>query len=190
MSLFADYEPRPPQGPGRPSSFSIRRAVPADLPDIVRILHERDGGSRKDHARRLRSQIEDSERRHPIVAVVDDRVAAYGRSAYFVPPEGSPADTAPEGWYLVGVVVDPEHRRRGIGLALTERRLAWLRERTDHAYYFANAENRATIDLHGKLGFVEVTREFSFPGVSFSGAGVGILFRVGLGDGSRPRHLV
>jgi hypothetical protein len=62
---------------------------------------------------------------------------------------------------------------------LTPQRLAWIGDRADAAYYFANARNVTSIDLHGKLGFIEVTRDFTFPGASFED-GAGILFRVDL----------
>lgn len=66
---------------------------------------------------------------------------------------------------------------RGIGLALTRYRLKWIAERADHAYYFANTRNHASIDLHTRLGFTELTRDFVFPGVSFTG-GQGVLHRI------------
>ena len=65
-------------------------------------------------------------------------------------------------------------------LELTRRRLGWIAGRgATEAYYFANAQNLASIDLHAKLGFVELTRDFHVPGATFAG-GVGILFRVQL----------
>ena len=70
-------------------------------------------------------------------------------------------------------------RRRGIGIELTRQRLAWIGDRAGSAYYFANARNVPSIDLHAKLGFAESTRDFTFPGASFEG-GAGILFRVDL----------
>ena len=45
----------------------------------------------------------------------------------------------------------------------------------------------ASIDLHRQLGFVELTRDFTFPGASFEG-GVGILFNTELGQRPAPRH--
>jgi GNAT superfamily N-acetyltransferase len=109
------------------------------------------------------------------VATLDGRVIGYGKAAFFSPPPGSPANVAPAGWYLTGVVIRPELRRRGVGLALTAARLKWIRERSPRAYYFANERNRASIDLHGALGFVELTRDFQHPGARFQGGG-GVLF--------------
>ena len=73
----------------------------------------------------------------------------------------------------------PEFRRRGIGRNLTQVRLDWIRQRDSRAYYFANIRNQASIDLHRRFSFVEVTRDFIYPSTSFVG-GVGALFRVDL----------
>jgi ribosomal protein S18 acetylase RimI-like enzyme len=109
------------------------------------------------------------------VAVIERTIAGYGRAGSFAPPAGSPANVAPAGFYLTGVIVDPAFRRRGIGLALTGARLDWIKSRSPRAYYFANEHNRVTIDLHLQLGFVELTRDFSHPQVRFEN-GAGILF--------------
>lgn len=104
------------------------------------------------------------------------RVCAYASATYLSPSAGG----APHGWYLTGVVVAPPARRHGLADLLTRARLALLAERTDTAWYFVNARNTASIALHESFGFVEHTREFEIPGVSFEG-GVGVLFRLGLG---------
>ena len=90
-------------------------------------------------------------------------------------------EPAPEGFYLMGLVVHPAFRRMGIGRELTQQRLDWVRARTDSAYYIANALNQATIDLHDAFGFREVERVGELAGVSFEG-GVGILSRVSFDD--------
>ncbi len=77
------------------------------------------------------------------------------------------------------MIVDPAHRRRGIAAELTRRRLKWIAERAGEAFYFANARNQVSIDLHARFGFVELTRDFAYPGATFAG-GAGILFRADL----------
>jgi len=101
------------------------------------------------------------------------------------PPEGAPANAVPDGWYLTGVIVTPQFRRRRIGHQLTQARLQWLLRRTSNVYYVASAQNRVMIELHRQFGFVEMTRDFSFPDVTFTG-GVGILFEVDLASLSQP----
>lgn len=97
----------------------------------------------------------------------------------FTPALDAAADCAPAGYYLVGLAVGSECRRQGVGTALTVARLDWVGQLASQAWYFANAGNVASMRLHERLGFREVTRAFSFPGVSFAG-GVGILFRADL----------
>ena len=65
-------------------------------------------------------------------------------------------------------------RRAGVGHTLTAARLAWIAERTERAYYFTNARNQVSLDLHRKLGFMELSRAFSGPGIQFDG-GHGVL---------------
>jgi ribosomal protein S18 acetylase RimI-like enzyme len=76
----------------------------------------------------------------------------------------------------MGLVITPAYRRRGIGAELTRRRLEWIAERAGEAFYFVNAQNRASIALHDEFQFEEVTREFTYPGVTFKG-GAGIVYR-------------
>ena len=114
-----------------------------------------------------------------LVAERDGAIAGFGKAAFFTPAVGAPANSAPEGWYLTGVVVDPAHRRHGVGAALTVARLERLEALGARAvYYFANAQNRVSVDLHRAYGFEEVTRDFHHPGATFEG-GVGILFMRG-----------
>jgi len=77
------------------------------------------------------------------------------------------------------VIVVPEYRRRSVGRILTQARLDWIAQRDRWAYYFANAQNRVSIELHQQFGFIELTREFSHPWATFEG-GIGILFRAEL----------
>jgi len=146
-----------------------------DVVDVAAIAAQREGTT----VDRWRGVFErlcgESERSVVLVATLGDAVVAYGKAEHFTPPAGSAANVTPEGWYLGGVVVRPEHRRRGIGTALTRERMRWLAERTSVVYYIANERNRVSIELHAALGFEERTRDFVHPGVSFEG-GVGILF--------------
>ena len=136
------------------------------------------------------------------VALLDGRIIGYAKASWFDPAAGAPdpvADSsapgrieaaagaaavperagpdssAPAGWYLLGVIVHPDFRRRGVGLALTRSRLEWIAGHSDRAYYFANVRNLVSIEMHRKLGFVERTLDVRIPGVTFTG-GVGALF--------------
>ena len=114
-----------------------------------------------------------------VVAERADEVIGYGRVLAFVPGADAPPDIAPPGYYLMGLAVHPDHRRKGVATGLTHARLDWISERANEAWYFANARNAASIALHGPFGFEEVTRSFFYPRVDFD-RGEGILFRVGL----------
>jgi ribosomal protein S18 acetylase RimI-like enzyme len=115
-----------------------------------------------------------------LVARIGADVVGFGRVAR-VPAMPPPHAHVPQGWYLIGLVIDPAYRRRGIGSALLRARLAWIGRRAREAYYFANSTNRATIDLHERFNFREIARDFTFPRVSFTAfGGTGVLFRVDL----------
>jgi GNAT superfamily N-acetyltransferase len=160
--------------------LEIRPAVLSDCPDVALVAHQRDDVPIASASARCELDVQ-ADDRLLLVARFADELAAFARAARWEPPSTAPAEpnTAPAGWYLLGVIVRDRWRRRGIGLELTRRRLEWIGKRTGEAYYFANSRNGASIDLHAKLGFIELTRDFTFPGASFEG-GEGILFRVEL----------
>jgi predicted N-acetyltransferase YhbS len=158
----------------------IGLAVPADVEGCVRLavdLLAHDPARRRAKLQEdLAAQRDAAEpgARALFVARIGDDVVGYGRLEYWTASPDGPATGAPQGWYLMGLLVDPMHRRTGIGHALTEARLDWLRPRTERAWYFANARNVGSLALHARLGFRQVTRDFEFPGVTFEG-GVGVL---------------
>lgn len=190
MSEFADYRPGGERTPpySAADGLVIRPAGHPDLPGVAAIAAEREGEP-------LEKWVAAFERTHDeslagrsllLVATLRDRVVGYGKTRDFTPPANSPLNAAPAGWYLTGVVIHPEHRRRGLGLELTLARLTWIRQRSGTAYYFANARNQVSIDLHRTAGFVELTRDFSFPGAEFEG-GTGILFVCKRQDALAPK---
>jgi aminoglycoside 6'-N-acetyltransferase I len=109
-----------------------------------------------------------------LVAEVDGVIAAFGQAHHL---DEHAIDSAPPGWYLTGVTVLPAYRRAGLARRLTTARLDWISERADETWYFANAQNAASIRLHEALGFSEVSRAPAIHGVSFDG-GEGVLFRL------------
>lgn len=121
----------------------------------------------------------DGEDRLLAVAIRGQHVVGYGRALYFTPPADAPGNVAPAGYYPLGLVVAPVHRRLGAGAALTAYRLAWLTDRTSQAWYFADIRNGASRVLHSKAGFTEVTSDFWFPAASTS-SGTHVLCRMDL----------
>ncbi|SNS90584.1 Ribosomal protein S18 acetylase RimI [Asanoa hainanensis] len=178
MSAFAAYEPGRRTKGGEP--VPVRRGTIADVPGCVELAAVVAGLDPVQWTRSLTASATDQER---MLHVAEDagRIVGYARSAEYAPPKDAPRNAAPAGWYLLGIVVDPAYRRRGIGRALTTARMTAIAERADAVWYFANARNRASLDLHTVLGFVEVTRDFWFPDLTFDGgAGVGVLCRAPL----------
>ncbi|WP_052462636.1 GNAT family N-acetyltransferase [Nigerium massiliense] len=166
---FADYSP---QTHGEPlPGLVVRPGVDADLAICGSLCAQREGGDPQAWAERLSRACEG--RVALFVAEVDGAVVGFGKVAHLT-PEGDGGHGAPDGWYLGGVVVAPQLRRRGIGRALTRARCAWVWERDETVYYLVNENNRASLDLHRELGFSEISRDFHVPGVMFSG-GAGLL---------------
>lgn len=154
----------------------IRRAVPTDIEQCLTLANRE-----VELPTGLADDLREPDR---LLLVAEDarRIIGYGRTMHFRRTADAPADSVPTGYYLTGLVVDASCRRMGVGSELTRARLVWISGRATEAWYFANARNAASIALHAQLGFREVTREFSFPGLSFNGS-EGILFRAGLTDG-------
>lgn len=183
-SLFEEFDDttRSPDKTSLPCRLLIRQARVHDAGAIGRISADREGGDVPSHAAAFRRAIEeDAFGRTSIVLVaeMEDDIIGFGKVRYLSGEYGTGEGKSPEGWYLIGVVVDPRFRRRGVGFRLTAERVRWIAERSDLAYYFSNARNRVSIALHERFGFVEVARGPEFAGVSFAG-GEGILFRVDL----------
>lgn len=164
----------------------IREAQEADVLDLARIAADREGTSKEAQQRSFEQRL--SEQRGTgefmtLVAELCGEIIGFGKCGLFTPPQIAPANIAPQGWYLLGIVVVQKFRRRRVGAQLTAARLRWLERRASKAYYFASAMNSVTIELHREFGFVEITRDFYFPNTTFTG-GVGILFEASLA--SRP----
>jgi aminoglycoside 6'-N-acetyltransferase I len=149
----------------------IRVATPSDLAACYGISR----GLSNDSPTNLDRDLREPDRLL-VVAEQDDAVVGYGRAALWT----ADPDDGRDGYYLVGVAAHPDHRRRGVALALTRARMRWIAGRADEAWYFTNAANLASIALHGRFGFREVARSPSFRGVHFDG-GEGILYRAHMG---------
>lgn len=171
------------------SGLRIRGAESSDLAALAQIAADREGTPQTTQHKLFEKHLLNQKTHQSMILVADvrDEVVSFGNCAYCKVPDGAPANHSPDGCYLTGVIVSPKFRRRKVGHQLTHARLQWIARRASKAYYFASAQNRVTIELHRQFGFVEVTRDFSFPKATFSG-GEGILFEIELsslrtGDG-------
>jgi ribosomal protein S18 acetylase RimI-like enzyme len=178
VSRWAEHRPDE-HGGDLPAGFAIRPARPDDCPTIAALEQIRGDVTLPAGEARCHRQLGDSTVLL-LVATIDAAVVAFARAGRFTPPADAPQDIAPAGWYLFGVVVPDAWRRRGIGRALTVARLDWIRERASAAYYFTDAQNRASLDLHAALGFEEVARASIIAANTFDG-GLGVLCRMAWG---------
>jgi aminoglycoside 6'-N-acetyltransferase I len=156
------------------ADVAIRIATPADL-DAVLDVQRRADRSRSDAFRDHTAEAIEDPSLLFIIATVDGEPVGWAMTSHFAAEDGD----APAGHYLMGITVVPEVRRRGIATRLVRTRLDWIHRRADAAYFFTNARNAASIELHRRLGFRELVRGARFRGVPFDG-GVGILFGLDL----------
>lgn len=170
MSGFADFREDVSKSPGQ---VAVRRALPGDLTAMLALQEQ---GGRSSDARSLEAAVDDGGR-IVVVAHVGDNLVGWAKTHHF--PEGD--GMAPAGEYLGGVEVARDWRRRGIATVLTDERMKWIARRAQTAWYVVNANNPASIALHRRWGFMEVTRAPSFHGTTFTG-GVGLLLRAGLAN--------
>lgn len=172
MPHYATYDP---EGTGEPLAAVLRAATHDDIDgllayDMTVVVRTRD-----DWAEAIDKTLRGE--RLLLVADVDGTIAAFAQAHHL---DEHAVDHAPAGHYLTGVTVLPGFRRAGLARGLTSARLDWIGERADAAWYFAAAQNAASIRLHKELGFTEVLRATSIHGVLFEGD-EGVLFRRDLG---------
>jgi ribosomal protein S18 acetylase RimI-like enzyme len=159
MSGFAEYRP----GARRQSvDVKVRAAVEGDLTRCAELIVSRTGGEVDARRRRLEADLASPDK-YTVVAEVDGEVVGYAAVIGHTISPDDPPTTAPDGYYLIGLIVAPEWRRHGIGELLTQERLRWTAERADEVYYFANHANSAILDLYQRFNFTELTRDFTFP---------------------------
>ena len=180
MTQFASYRPRTSNTPVQslPGTLTIRPATHYDLAPLALLRTACLKRVYTNHLRTLQEElamIAQGTARLLIVAEHQGIIIGTARAAYYQPHLFTNRNSIPEGWYLLGVLVYPQYRRYGVAMALTRYRLNWLTTRTSQVWFFANANNRASIDLHWQLGFHEVERNIEVPGVTFSN-GIGVLW--------------
>lgn len=154
-----------------------------DVEDVARLAQDVYGGNVGEWRDSLSRSLS---RRNSLLVVARCHavVIGYGKASICEPINAE--DQAPAGYYLTGLIVDSAWRRRGIGAELTRWRLSWIWSHGQPAWFFANARNKASIDLHVGLGFIEVSRAASYLGEPFDG-GSGVLMRADLPETTTDR---
>ena len=153
----------------------VRRATSADLPEIGRlgallIAEHHDFDSRRflavrdrtpaDYASFIGTQLEDPD---VAVLVADENGGVIGYAYAAVEGYDYMALRGPAG-VLHDVIVDPEHRRRGVGRLLLDASLAYMKSRGAPRVILWTAEqNEPAQRLFASIGFrrtmIEMTRE-------------------------------
>jgi ribosomal protein S18 acetylase RimI-like enzyme len=133
----------------------IRRAVGEDIQSCAQLIAEQESEGVETWRQRFEANLQDVDRQF-FVALHGESVIGYGHTVHYLRPEDAGPDASPSGYFLSGLLVAPNFRRDGVGTGLTVARLDALREETDEVFYVANPENIATIELHKRLGFVEL----------------------------------
>jgi ribosomal protein S18 acetylase RimI-like enzyme len=152
---LAEWEPHRTRAQG---DFVVRLGIAEDVSacvDLVAAIGLDDPAAWRET---LTKTVRDGVARALFVAEANGEIVGYSRAVH------ARAPAEPEGWYLLGVTVAPQWRRKGIGEELTRRRMQWVAERADTVYYFTHPDNLASQALHERLGFVEVHASFVPPG--------------------------
>ena len=171
MTDFVDYEPHA-HSTRSEVDVQIRPAMAADADGLAAVLAVR-GGAIEEHIDRAARLIEQLD-----VLLVADRHGELGGwcgiQRHSIRPDAEPE------WLIAGLTVRPEWRRRGIAARLLREVLEATNGSAPDEPIFSviNATNRASIDLHEHLGFMEIGRAATFAGIEFTG-GVGVLLRYG-----------
>jgi len=156
-------------------SLSVRIARPSDIDAILEVQAHGDGATHE-RFRSWATGAVDAAHERLCIAESDGEPVGWAATRRY----DDVADAAPAGEYLMGVRVRTAQRGRGVGAALVAARLELIRRSgADHAYYFTNVRNAASIAAHRRWGFREIARAPGFRGVPFDG-GEGVLFAAAL----------
>jgi len=145
-STYTEYEPR--TTPRRAWPVTVRLGMAGDAEAAARIIAAVHHATEQTWAEKLRRDAEEPGRDF-IVAVASGDVVGYTRIARV-------DDADPAGWWLVGLIVSPAARRRGVGEALVQAAADEVGRRDRVLYSCYHRENRPSADLHARAGFVVV----------------------------------
>ncbi len=184
VSQYAAYDPDAQRVGARHGTECVRPARPEDAAAIARISAEREGLDEDEIRPRVLGELTADgmgTEHHVFVAEVDRQVVGYGRIRDLTHADHGLPEVLREGWYLTGVVVAPEFRRRSLGAALTRARIEWVRARATEVHFVTNLRNHTSIDLHAAFGFEQIACEFEYPRAGLP-LGAGAAFRLTLPD--------
>jgi ribosomal protein S18 acetylase RimI-like enzyme len=177
--LFAEYSPESKRRPLK-GEITLREARQNDIDIIAELTTTRGQITLEEALKQTRAEFPIPPHKKIFVAEIDNQVVGFSRCIFLKEKNdlGEKRDI-PEGWYLMGVLVNPKFRRMGIAEKLTNKRLEYILTKGSTAYYFSNSQNQSSIDLHTPYGFHEIARQPSFLNIEMDG-GEGILFKAEL----------
>lgn len=130
----------------------VRDAVESDLRRCVEMMDLEHGGGEGRWRANLKADLANP-RRDFVVAERSDVVVGLAQTC-FVQDEPPGTSWRPEGWYVCGVCVEPQLRRRGIGRLLVASLVAKSRRMSERPLYCMVEENNVgSLALHRSLGF-------------------------------------
>jgi len=178
---YVPYDPAPASRPPR-AAMAVRVATElSELVACAKLAAEYNDEDHRTSLVNLQRHVGRPRNAVHIAVNMDDEVLGYGRTTWIFVPSGAPANVSPMGYYLGGLIVASQHRRRGVGARLTAERMRFIARHSADAWYLVNQHNSASIALHDAYGFHETTRDFVFPGVVLDEPG-GILGHARLRD--------
>ena len=107
-----------------PLEFEIRPATLDDVTAVSQIHASRDGGEPSELAEAIaRFVVTADASGYPLLMVAEHQgaVVGFGKIRYFTQPDDAPPNVAQPGWYLFGLVVRSDQRRRGDAMSYDRR---------------------------------------------------------------------
>lgn len=135
----------------------------ADINSTAKLIHQREQNHSIDYyLNKLEKEFSVAEKsidHHLFVAKVNSKIVGFSRLL----------KKEDENWYLMGVIVDSEYRRKGIASRLVEIRINLAKVFAKKVCYFVNSQNKSSIDLHEKFNFKYKEKIDSIFGIEFTG---------------------
>ncbi len=158
----------------------LRKSTVDDAKDLSQILFEREPKEQSIGECYNRFHLE-FQKNTPdnwalFVAEFNGQVVGYGRLSLITNTTPNPYPK-PKAWWLTGLGVKNDFRRKGIARKLTEKRIQFIQSKKEDLYYVSNSKNLASIKLHEHFGFKKVSEAPGYGSVSFDG-GLGYLFQL------------
>lgn len=166
-----------------PEGLRYRLANEHDRSTLIKLSAERNPSTpietiEKQVDRELKTLSEDSRYRLYVAALDGEGVIGFCR---FYHSGGLPIERkkfpAPEGWYAMGIFVEPKYRGRGVARFLSERRIQSLKKLGALEYFtIVDNKNQTSLKMHKSFDFEAIEQAPGFLHIKFE-SDTGTLFR-------------